>query len=290
MFRGFSVFYPYIYTMKKLLFIISFLLVAFVISCGIFRNSKSVHYGEGSGSGGDVHRDSISITLPVDSEVVSELQNHHVTLTSGEGWYPKPPDNPKLKIVTINNTKVINKSVNMSDGRVVYKIPEQMKVRSTYRVLLRIAKSKATVSVYDSLEGTVRTSEIPVTQTMSARLIDASPSDNKSFDIVPNNSEIQIVENGETFTEWVWDVTPIKTGSSNLKIVISIIKGDNRKDIIYEDSVMVELNPSAQLLFWWNTYWQWIIGTFLLPFFLWVYKRYKDKKIRHKTKRPYNAE
>ena len=37
-------------------------------------------------------------------------------------------------------------------------IPNVMRIRSTYKVFVRISKSKATVSVYDSLSGEVMTS------------------------------------------------------------------------------------------------------------------------------------
>jgi translation elongation factor P/translation initiation factor 5A len=266
---------------KYFIVIIAILLVA---SCGYFKMSKSINYGEGSGSGGSGHQDSISINL--DSIEVSETAGsepdeiHHVIINSGGQGSPKPinPTSPELKIVTINNTKVISKSTDMSDGRVVYKIPERMKIRETSKVLLRIAKSKATVSVYDNLDGTVRTSEIPVTQTMEVALIDPSPADNKSFEIVPDNNAVQIVDDGETYTEWTWNVTPVRAGSSSLKIVVSVIRDGNKKDVVYEDSVVIERDLQNQISFFWSKYWQWLIGTFLLPFFLWLYKRKKDKK------------
>lgn len=254
-----------------------------VVSCGLFRSGKSFHYGD-SGSGGNSHKDSITVSIDSmmgDSEIVSALNNHHVTLTSGDEWYPKPP-NPNIKIVKIENTRVVNKSVDMSDGRVVYKIPERMKVRETSKVLLRIAKSKATVSVYDNLDGTVRTSEIPVTQTMEVNLIDPSPADNKSFEIVPDNNAVQIVDDGETYTEWSWNVTPVRAGSSSLKIVVSVIRDGNKKDVVYEDLVVIERDLQNQISFFWSKYWQWLIGTFLLPFFLWLYKRKRDKKEEEK--------
>jgi hypothetical protein len=266
----------------KRYFLIAVALILLIGSCGLFRRNKSLHYGEGSGSGGGYHKDSMTVSvdsLMGDSEIVAALENnHHVILTSGEEWYPPKPTSNKIKIVKVENTRVVNKSTDMSDGRVVYKIPERMTIRETYKVLLRIAKSKATVSVYDNLEGTVRTSEIPVTQTMEVTLIDPSPADNKSFDILSDNNAVQIIDDGETYTEWSWNVTPIRAGSSSLKIVVSVIRNGNKKDVVYEDSVQVERSLPNQLGYFWGKYWQWLIGTFILPFFLWLYKRKKDKK------------
>lgn len=275
----------YLCRMKYSLQILFFV---FLCSCGLFKKSKQMH--EGYGNGGNLHTD--SITIDIDSIPSNDIYGESpepdfpkVVITSGEIWYPKSPKKSgkeNLKIITIENTKVISKSIEMSDGRVVYKIPPQMKIRSTYRVLLRIAKSKSILCIYDSLKGEVRTSEIPVTETMEIKLIDPSPMDNKSFEIVPDNNAVQIVENGDTYTEWSWNVTPIKIGNSNLKIVVSIIRDGNKKDIVYEDSVEVEKDIPTQILFFWNKYWQWIIATFLLPFIIFLYKNRKKKKEEEK--------
>jgi hypothetical protein len=243
----------------------------FIASCGLIRQSKKMHKpdGEGHENGNDnSHKDSVIVDF-------DSMPNYpKVILTSGEGWYPEIPKPKNLKVITIQNTKVINKSRDMSEGRVVYKIPETMKIFSTYKVLLRIAKTKAVISIYDSLDGVVRTSEIPVTQTMEVRLTDPQ----KSFEILPDNNGVQMIENGDTYTEWSWNVKPIKVGNSNLKIVISIIRDGNKKDIVYEDSVMVEKDIPVQIQSFWDKYWQWCIGTLILPFFIFLYKK-REKKI-----------
>lgn len=183
-----------------------------------------------------------------------------------------------LKIVEIQNTKVIKQGNNLSEGRIVYKIPNVMKIRSTYKIIVRISKSKATVSLYDSLQGNVMTSKIPVTETMEVKLIDLSPSDNKSFHIADGNSGVQIIEDGDTYTEWSWSVTPLIVGNSKLKIVVSVIRDNNKKDIVYEDVVEVEKDVLVQILFFLKKYWQVLMTSIALPFIIWIYKRIKEKK------------
>jgi hypothetical protein len=188
-------------------------------------------------------------------------------------------ENPKilpLKIIEVRNTRTV-KSVDNS-GRVVYKIPERMRIHSTSHVVLRISNSKSSVAIYDSLQGEVRTSIIPVTQTMEVKLVEPSPDNHKYFEIVADNSAVQLVENGETYTEWSWNVTPIRTGSSQLKVVVSIIRDGNKKDTVYEDSVLIEKDLPVQVEHFWEKYWQWLIGTFILPFVLWLWKRNKKKE------------
>jgi hypothetical protein len=183
-----------------------------------------------------------------------------------------------LKIVYVKNTKVVANIIDLSEGRVVYKIPEKMKIRSTYKVLVRISKSKSVVSIYDSLSKKIMTSTLPVTQTMEVKLVDISPADRKCFEITEGNNAVQIVDEGDTYTEWSWNVTPIKVGNSKLKIVISIIRDGNKKDIVYEDSVEVEKDIQIQIKFFFESYWQWMLSTLIIPFAVWFYKNRKEKK------------
>lgn len=206
------------------------------------------------------------------------------TIGHGAGFPESPNEpefissSPEINLIEVDNTKVVKPSADLSEGRVVYYIPEKMKVRSTYKVTVRIAKSKSVVSMLDSLKGTVMTSVIPVTSTMEVKLVDISPSDNKAFEIVDGNSGEQIVEEGDTYTEWSWDVTPLKVGNSKLKIVVSVIRNNNKKDVVYEDTVEVEKDVTTQIGFFLKKYWQWILSTIAIPFIIWIWKSRKKKK------------
>lgn len=211
---------------------------------------------------------------------IEKLENpkiKKVAITSSNHLVYESIPYEKLKIVEVKNTKVINQHNNFSEGRIVYKIPNVMKIRSTYKVFVRISKSKATVSIYDSLSGEVMTSRIPVTETMECKLIDISVKGKKSFEIVSDNNGIQIIESGDTYTEWSWNVTPIRVCNTKLKIIVSIIKNDNKKDIVYEDTVEIERDIKEQVIFFLEEYWKWIITTFIIPFVVWWWKNRKKK-------------
>lgn len=188
-----------------------------------------------------------------------------------------------IKIVEIKNTKVIKESSELSEGRVVYKIPETMKVRTTYQVVLRIAKSRATLSVYDSLKDKVITSVIPVTPVMEVKLIDASPEDHKAFEIKEDNSARQIIEDGDTYTQWSWNVTPVRAGTSKLDIVISVVRDGEKKEVVYTDTVIVKVDFFAQIIFFIRTYWQWIVGA-IASCVAWIWGIRKKKKKTAKKK------
>jgi hypothetical protein len=229
--------------------------------------------------------DSTSSNSFKNNDDFNDIQPDRITMSSSEGDAPKPSniEKPPLKIIEVKNTKVIKNNTNLSEGRIVYKIPNIMKIRSTYKVFVRISKSKSTLSIYDSLSGEVKTSILPITETMEAKLIDLSPKDNKCFDIQEQNDGVQLVENGDTYTEWSWGVTPIRLVNSKLEIVISVIRDGNKKDIVYEDTVEVERDIREQILFFLKKYWQFLMTSMIIPFVVWFYKNIKEKKEKNKS-------
>ena len=179
-----------------------------------------------------------------------------------------------LTIIEVSNNRVSSSTT--SGGHVAYKIPTEMSVRSTYQVIVRISKSK--IHIYENLNGEVKTSTIPVTKTMEVKVIDPSPTDRKMFEIIPDNKPIQLVENNEDVTQWTFNVTPLKTGKSKLKVVISIIKDSHVKEVVYEDNVTVIADVTKTIPFFIANYWQWLITTLIIPFIIWFVKRRKKKE------------
>jgi hypothetical protein len=178
-----------------------------------------------------------------------------------------------IKVIKITNNRIMNSTTEL--GNVVYKIPSEMSVRSVSKVLVRISKS--TVHIYENLNGVVISSDIAVTEKMEVRLIDPSSSDSRMFDIVSTNNSEQIIENDLSYTEWYWSVTPLRSGKGNLKIVISIIRENGVKELVYEDEISVKMDFIKQLKFFFGKYWQWLFGSVLIPFVVWFYNRKKTK-------------
>lgn len=216
----------------------------------------------------------LDTAMVVESMVVLERMEHNVdemafSISDSRVLVEQPP----LVVETIENNRTIT-STNQG-GNVVYKIPTEMTVRSTYQVTVRISKS--TVNIYENLNGNVKSSIISITQTMEVKLIDSSPSDYKMFDIVQNNKGVQLIEDNEEFTQWTWDITPVRSGTSKIKIVISIIRDGIAKETVYEDTVVVKADVTKSVPFFITKYWQWILSTLIIPIVIWYYKRKKKK-------------
>ena len=254
-----------------------FILLIIFSSCGLIKKgrvgSANPHLPKGDSTSVSTHNVDTSFD---DVENFHLVQIESADMMSGDSY--DFGHKPGLKIVEVKNTKVIKQSSELSEGRIVYKIPDVMKVRTTYKVLVRISKSKNVVSIYDSLQGTVMASTIPITETMEVKLLDISPADNKAFEIVDGNSDVQLIEDGDTYTEWSWNVTPVRVGNSRLKIVVSVIRNGNKKDIVYEDSVEVQKDVWVQIGFFFKKYWQIFMTAIAIPFIVFLYKRRQEKK------------
>jgi hypothetical protein len=163
-------------------------------------------------------------------------------------------------------------------GKLVYKIPDTMIVKKIYNIRIRIIRDTSNKIIYNDLNET-KEYVIKTTRLMEVKIVDPSPESDKNFEIVKSNKDIQLVESSE-HTEWVYDVTPLKSGNLKLNIVISIIDNGYNKEIVYFDTVYVKANPKRSIVDFIKENWQWLISTIIIPLIIWWYnkKNNKDKK------------
>lgn len=159
-------------------------------------------------------------------------------------------------------------------GYLTYYIPDTMKVGVRYRIELRITKYK-TVEFTAKLDTHRVEAQVRIAHKMEAKLTDID----KAFNIVTDNTPEQSVEMDKSFTRWIWFVTPIKSGSHELKMVVVIKENDLVKDIpVYENSIYIKSAPLYTTKGFFEQYWQWLIGTFVVPLCIWWYNKKKKKK------------
>jgi hypothetical protein len=262
-------------SMKKFLLIT---LILTLVGCKVLRPKKSTEEVYESISevkstydpGPEPVEESYEIVVEPDRILVYD----EVTYTPPELEFVDRVENTKIQVVEVEN-RIVNKET-MNLGRVVYKIPSEMKVRTTHQVIVRISKS--TVHILENLEGEVKSTIIPVTETMEVKLVDPSPEDDKMFEIVPDNEGIQLVEDNESITEWTWNVTPKRSGEAKLKVVISIIRDGVKKEKVYSDEVIVKSDIKKSSWYFIRTYWEWIMSSLVLPFVIWFFTKRKKKE------------
>jgi len=188
-------------------------------------------------------------------------------------------DNQQIKerIVRSDKSSVTNTETNL--GQVVYKVPDTMQVMKNYEVIVRISKSQTNVEIHNNLNGKVFQKSIKTSNKMQVELID--PTGN-SFKVTPVNFQKQLVDS--TYTEWKFNVTPLKSGTNKLDLVISIFKDDDVKQIVYSDEIYVRSNPKAEIKSFWYDNWKWVFEKMLIPLGTWIFGIWLGRKTKKKRR------
>lgn len=234
-------------------------------------------------------------TTSNDEVSVESSNNDEVSLESSEEDVPPPDreivasssrDEEAETIFISTNTKVhlentrkietkIKKSEEFDKGILVYKIPDTMVIYTNYDIIIRISRDKKHIDITNGLGDKVISKIIKTTEEMDVSLVDESP--DSSFIIKKINTETQLVDS-DGYTQWIYSVRPIKHGEKKLLLVVSIIKGNNKKQIVYSDTIHVKENIGKEVTTFWGKYWQWLFTTFLIPIFVYFWKRKNKEK------------
>jgi hypothetical protein len=156
-------------------------------------------------------------------------------------------------------------------GKLVYFIPDEMSKLKTYQVEVRIERNQINLEIYDGIEITVDTI-IRTSELMQVELIDPV---GDRFRITTNSVK-QFIDIFEP-TTWKFYVTPLKSGKSPLKVVVSVIKDGNLKQTVYDDEIIVKTTPWLEIKLWLQLYWQWFFMVLILPLGKYLHTKYKKK-------------
>lgn len=226
----------------------------------------------GSSGGGEYSQDSVSF----------EYLEKPTTIKKGKLSTKKNViEKEENKNILISND-VVSPSENnnvINIGKVVYQVPDTMKIFTNYRITVRITKDNIISNniIRENLErqnGSIKESNIQTTSKMEVIFKDESTEDDPSFLISKINNDQQIIDGN--YTEWIFNVKPIKHGDKKLNLVISIIKNDNKKQIVYTDTIYVKDSLKLQIKLFWNKYWQYLMSTFIIPIFIFFWKKRKQ--------------
>ena len=258
--------------------LIYLLLILLIVSCATSEKSLDIK---------PILTDTIAIdtlTIKGDSvKVIESREEKEVATSVGEPDYDGEgvPDNSNkpVKIKYKKNNNIIKKETpEISLGNVIYQTPDTMILLVESKVIVRISKGKLDINqMSQDLVGNVNVVPINVTSKMEVKLVDPSPGSSPSFDIKSVNKSEQVIED-EVYTEWDFTVIPLKTGFHELKLVISIIKGDRVKEQTWSDTIKVKNNVPKKVLSFWEKYWQWLLTTIIIPIIVYFWKKREEKK------------
>lgn len=196
------------------------------------------------------------------TQFVSEPTGEHITVTPTRIQY-----NPKKQR--------LYKKYDL--GNVTYNIPDTMTVFSNYVIRVRINKLTSLADIHANLgPGRVVDTIIKISDKMEVTIKDESTGEDRYFEISKVNDDEQYIDDDE-YTEWVFNVRPVKFGNKRLNIVISMIKNGSKKEVVYTDTVFIKMSVKNQVLTFWQKYWQWSFTTIIIPVFLYFWRRRKKE-------------
>ena len=131
-------------------------------------------------------------------------------------------------------------------GAISYGIPSKMQVDNLHRCTIRIAFDKKVL-----MENIPSNRDIPVIKDniRLGRKMSATFSPSDSFSITAINDDEQLIDE-YGFTEWNFDVRPLKTGKFPLSFKVSIIFEDGVKQVVLTESVIVGIEPTDSGMEW----------------------------------------
>lgn len=223
---------------------------------------------------------------PKNENAKDSIKVEEFILENRKEFYPDPikargesnDQQIKERIIKNNTSSIVNTETNL--GQVIYKVPDTMQVMKNYEVIVRISKSQTNIEINNNLNGKVIKKSIKTSNRMQVELID--PTGN-SFKINEINSQKQLVDS--TYTEWKYNVMPLKSGQNKLDLVISIFKDDDVKQVVYSDEIYVKTNAPAQIKTFWYDNWKWSMEKILIPIITWIFGMWWGKRSEKKKRK-----
>jgi hypothetical protein len=184
---------------------------------------------------------------------------------------------PRQEVIIVNKsccysavTQLISKEIieetwnNLPKGRILYNPPSKMIMGIKERVEVRIT-NKITEDLKKGLKGKGEPilEDIKVSLQMKARLDGGD-----AFEIKELFDSETMAIIGD-YTQWDWDVTPLKSGIQKLLLYVGgIIEIRDLSDRFFcvpvlEREIQVDINYNYKIKKLLTNYWQWIIGTII---------------------------
>jgi hypothetical protein len=219
-------------------------------------------------------------TLVDNKEPVDTLNNFENEVVSAMQRPPQSQKEPIIKEIVKNTNSTTNVNSQSDLGQVIYKVPDTMQVMKNYDIIIRISRSNTNVEISQNLNGKVITKNIKTSHTMQVELVDPT---GECFKVSEVNSQKQIVDS--SYTEWRFNVTPLKSGNNKLNLVVSIFKNDDVKQTVYSDEIYVQANAPAQIKSFWYENWKWSMEKIIIPILAWLFGRWWGKRSEKKKRR-----
>ena len=133
-------------------------------------------------------------------------------------------------------------------GHLLYRVPPAMQLRRQHECLVRVAHALEQLKEGLERDERIEIESIPVAEVMQVEIIDPSPPDARAFDILLVSDGEQLVDE-YSYTEWVFYARPLRSGTHNLVLKVSVlvtVNGKERtKNIVFRRQIDVRTEAVA---------------------------------------------
>ncbi len=188
-------------------------------------------------------------------------------------------------------TQIVEDELNtLAKGQILFNPPQKMKVGIKERVEVRIAKT-----ITEDLNAGLKGHGVPIIEEIRVGTFMRARLKGDNFNIEALSEKDQLVA-GEGFTQWNYNVTPLKSGIQSLSLTVTVrikLPGnvEETKEIeVFDREISIHVNISYTLKKFIKNYWWGIITAIIVPIVLLIIKMRWDskKKIRRKIKKGKN--
>lgn len=185
---------------------------------------------------------------------------------------PMPKDTPGFLNNSIDWALLMREELDkLSLGQILFNPPNEMKVGQSDRIEVRISQNLK-IDIHNNLKGK-GLPEIFINKVSPFMKVRLSGND---FDIITLHEEGQIVSKDD-YTEWAWDVMPLKAGIKALHLLISVriqmsLREEKKDFPIIDKDVKVNVNPIYTTKRFIKNNWKWIATALILPILGWAIK------------------
>jgi hypothetical protein len=234
--------------------------------------------------------------MPIQVTAVEPSGEEPLDLTEvapGQTAAPQPTEAISAPTPTPDIDLLLSDALRRLDpGMMVFNPPESMKQFSLHRVELRIlhmgsetpgasTQTAAAATLTSDLEGP----GTPVVESLAVGTVMKARLSGDGFEITPLHEEEQIVA-GDTYTEWAWNVKPLRSGEHDLHLTITVKVivdgfGEKARDIpVITRRVKVQVDPLGVTKGFISEHWEWVWTALLVPLVGWLWKVYRGKRVQ----------
>lgn len=199
----------------------------------------------------------------------------------------KIPDSVTLReaerVITPGTRQIEDKTGSITKqlfkAAIAFVVPDTALVGQTIKAQLLIDPEKEASALAAELTKAGKKSSGTITVSNVVKASITAP----EFTVTAITEEEQAIIGG-TSTEWLWSLTPKRSGTHDINLTVTaILKVDGRESKhqlkTFEKQIQIKVKPGQVILDWFKSYWQWLTSTLVIPAVLWLWgKRKKSRK------------